>query len=207
MRATSKNKRHRKQRAGEPSGWRMKSTTQQLSWVKCSFMDSVGDGYTHICTMTRHIRMSCSPVAAIGSQLSLNSDGLCRTGGLTEFTGNAVFLHRSVEDSVPSSNKQTNSWWRQAPVLGWVLSTSESELHGQSWTSCPCQAPIHSHICRWLSLNCYGGFSHWDSLWPWSGPRPGAAWMRSDGTSWDVAAPSLAQVWVSWGITLISLKD
>lgn len=203
MRSTSKNKRHRKQWAGEVSGWRIKSTAQ-LSWVKCSLMNFAGDGYTHIRTMTRHIRMSCSPVAAIGSQLSLNSDGLCRTGDLTELTGNAVFLHRSVDSVRPP---QINSWWRQVPVLGWVLSTSEFELHGQPRTSCPCQTPIHSYICRWLSLNCYGGFSHWDSLWPWYGPRPGAAWMRSDGTSWDAAAPSLAQVWVSWGVALISLED
>lgn len=140
--------------------------------------------WIHTRMMTRHIRMSCSLVAAIGSQLSLNGDGLCRTSGLTELTGNAVFLHRSVDSVRPP---QINSWWRQAPVLGWVLSTSESKLNGQSWTSCPCQAPIHSHTCRWLSLNCIGGFSHWDSLWPWTGPRPRAVWMRSDGTSWDVA--------------------
>lgn len=151
MRSTSKNKRHQKQWAREPSGWRMKNTVQ-LSWVKCSLMDFVGDGYIHICTMTRHIRMSCSPMQD-------------------------KWPHRAYRQcSVPPQKRG--------------LSAPSSNKHLLTY--------------RWLSLNCYGGFSHWDSLWPRTGPRPRAVWMRSDGTSWNLTVPSLAQV---WGTTLISLKD
>lgn len=149
-------------------------------------------------------------MTSIGSWLSLHGDGLCRT----ELTGNVAFLSRWVVAQCMFPLEAWTQWallkWIVAggrvlkevaqvhrPDLGWVLSTSESKLHGQSWTSCPSQATVHSHTCRWLPLHCYGGFGHWDVLCAWPGPRPVSVWMRSDGTSWASPARSLAQVRVS----------
>lgn len=115
-------------------------------------MDFAGDGYTHIHTMTRHIRMSCSPVAATGSQLSLNSDGLCTTGDLTELIGNAVFLHRSVDSVHPP---QINSWWRQGQ--------SSDEFCPHQSSSCMVSHGLHVHV-KLLYIHIFAGGCHWTAM-------------------------------------------